>query len=506
MRIVRSTLTLAAQEAFTAVTVLVGFVATPLLLRWLGDVRLGAYEAASSWYGYAALFEFGITGALYPLLSRSIASDDRSTTYQTLVAGMRAYAVSAAFMILAGTFLACLMTKLVPVGRALASDLQTGAWIAIPAFALLPFSTFRTLAEAAQRAYLVSGLLIVQSFIITGLSLFLAWVGWGITGQFLATLIGAVVFSMALVMPGVRRFPGVVARAFTGPVDSETSRALRRLKWPTFVFNVCGRLSIYTDNILVAWLIAPAAVVPFFVTQRLAALVQGELQGIGNATWAGMTELYHSGRHDDFNHRLVELSRFIAILAVAGLVPIVVFNSRFIALWVGRSRYGGTAVTALAAINAALQAIFSLWGWCIGGLGEIRRIMPGMVAHTIINVACSVVFTFMFGIVGPLLGTTVAFAGITSWYLPSLLKNLFGTDIKELIKAIVIPAASAAPYLLAVKWLETQHVSHGWIGMGLEMSICASLYLAACWTILLTGEDRALWRQRVRLIVQPGGQ
>jgi O-antigen/teichoic acid export membrane protein len=503
VRTKQSLLSLAAQEALTGVAVLVGFVATPLLLRWLGDLRFGAYEAASDWFGYAALLEFGITGALYPLLAGSVAKGDRSMTYKTLVAGVRAYAVSALLMVCAGLGVACLITRLIPVGGALAGDLRTGAWIGIAAFTLLPFSAFRALAEAAQRAYLVSGLLIVQSLIITGVSLLLAWVGWGITGQFLASLVGAVFFSVVLAWKGMRLFPGAVGAAFRGAADSDASRALRQLSWPSFVFNLCGRLNFMTDKIIVARMLTPAAVVPFFVTQRLALLAQGELQGVGNSTWAGLAELHHQALHRRFNQRLLELTKLVAILAAACLVPITVYNHRFVAMWVGASRFGGTVFSAVAAINAMLLAVFSLWGWCINGLGQVRRTLPGLTAQSCINVVFSVILTRRFGIIGPLLGTTIAFATISIWYLPWLLKTLFGTDINELVEAIAIPAASAVPYLLAVGWFEGLRISNGWIGMALEMSTCALFYVAACWALLLDGEDRALWKQRIRLIMEP---
>ncbi len=77
--------------------------------------------------------------------------------------------------------------------------------------------------------------------------------------------------------------------------------------------NLCGRVSLLTDNIVVSGLLSPALVTPFVLTQRLTSLAQRELQTIGNASWAALAELSAQGRKDVFSRRLLELTRVVAV-------------------------------------------------------------------------------------------------------------------------------------------------------------------------------------------------
>jgi O-antigen/teichoic acid export membrane protein len=424
--------------AFSVVTVLVALVATPLLLRWLGEERFGAYRAASDWTGYLGLLELGLGNALLPLLARSLGRSDEEGLRATLAAGVRAYAWLAMAMLAGGIGLALAIPWLVPVSSGMAGDLRQGYCIGLLVILLLPLSPFRLLAEAGQKAYVVNGLLIVQSLVITGLALLLARWGWGITGQYVAAVAGAALFSFLLAVfcaPELRKgclsFPNFFAVARQS--DPALQGELWQLHWPTLVHNFCGRVSLLTDNIVIAALLGPAAVVPFFLTQRLALLVQGQLQGIGNASWAGLADLHARRQGDAARQRLIDLTSLVAILGVGSLVPILAYNRHFLRLWVPQSAFAGDLLTLLAVFNGFLQALFSLWGWLFCGTGQVAGLVPMLVVGTAINLAFSLLGTWLFGLPGPLIGTLVAFLGVYIWFLPLLLRKAFGIPLRRLI-------------------------------------------------------------------------
>src|SRR5206468_3953424 len=126
-----------------------------------------------------------------------------------------------------------------------------------------------------------------------------------------------------------------------------------------------------------------------------------------------------------FRERLIELTLLVSVLAAATLVPIIVFGRYFVIHWVGVNHYAGDMVNTIAAVNAFMLAIFSLWGWAINGVGEIRHLMPAMVAQAAINFGLSLFLTVEIGLVGPLLGTTFAFLAVSIWYIPAVLNRLF---------------------------------------------------------------------------------
>jgi len=337
----RATWNYATGIGFTAFSVIAGLLATPLLLHWLGDERLGAQRAATDWFGCLSLLELGLGGALLPVLARAVTRSKALEVPAALAAGIQAYVTVALLELVAGAGLLCAISYLIPVSTGTASDLQAACLVNLLGLLLLPLSPFRVLAEAGQRGYVVNSLLILQTFFIAVMGLLLAWAGWGITGQAVAILAGALPFYFLLAWDGIRRYPRTFLCLTHGGDLAEEGKELWSLNRPTLIVDLCGRVALLTDNILIAYLLGPALVVPFFLTQRLALLAQGQLQGIGNASWAALVELHLAGDHGKFNQRLIELTHVAATLGVAVLVPIAAYNHHFVSLWVGAGRFGG---------------------------------------------------------------------------------------------------------------------------------------------------------------------
>jgi O-antigen/teichoic acid export membrane protein len=489
-------------EAYTIVMVVIGLFATPLILRWLGDERFGAFQVATDWMGYLVLLEFGLGGALMPLIAISEARRDEKSVHDLMVTGVRAYTKVALAGVGAVVLLAVFATRLIPVHVKYASDLRTSFLIGGVGILMMPIAPFRALIEGRQQGYWLSAFLTAQSITITTGALILAWAGWGITGQSIAVVAGAAVFNAALLWLCRREASAIFIAAVKGPA-AETARIdVRKLNAPTFVMNLCGRVSLLTDNIVVSGLLSPALVTPFVLTQRLTSLAQRELQTIGNASWAALAELSTQGRKDVFNRRLLELTRVVAVVGLAALVPIVAFNRQFVSLWVGAGRYAGDLITALAAANALMQAIFSLWGWCVTGTGQIRRIIPMTIVQTALNLVLSVTFTFAFGLAGPLLGTTAAFLAVSVWYMPMLMSEMFGVPASSLIYSVGAPVALALPYAAATGWLVRSYGATGWIGIAYQMSAAAVIYLLLAWLMVFYPDERASLISRLRLVVR----
>ncbi len=482
------------------ITLLVGLFSTPLLLSWLGDDRYGAFRAASDWVGYLALLELGIGGSVRALLAKAVGSGDRQQIRLTLAVGIRAYLQIMAGMGLVGVGLGLFITQLVPVPETLTGELQKGYWLGFLGILLLPLAPFNFLVDASQRSYFANVFLTFQSLLITGMTLLLAKVGFGIPGQYLAVLLGNIAFQFLMCWDGLRSYPDVFAAVFEGKSHEKIKKQLRQLNLPTLALNLSGKLSLFTDNIIISYSINPAAVVPFFVTQRLAGLAQSQIQSIGNATWAALTELYAKGERDKFNARLIELTRLVAVMGLAFMLAIVVYNPYFINLWVGIDRFSGNGVSILAACNGFLLGLFTLWNWCFGGTGNVAKLVKPAMISTTINLFVSLLSTRLFGVIGPLLGTFVAFITIQIWWLPLLLRQVFGTSLKQLFLAVAKPLALGCPYGI-VMWLITKsHTPWGWFGLAAEMVITALMYLILAWLFVFNKDERSQWISRFHIV------
>ncbi|MFK0729851.1 MAG: polysaccharide biosynthesis C-terminal domain-containing protein [Gloeotrichia echinulata GP01] len=477
----------------------IGIISTPLLLTWLGDERYGAFRAANDWGNYLNLLELGVSGSLLALLAKAIGIGERQQIRLTLATGIKVYLKIMIVMVLVGVGLGLFITRLVPVEGVLVGELQTGYWLRLLAIFLLPLTPFHLLADASQRSYFSHVFMMFQSLIITGLALLLAWGGFGITGQYLAVLAGNIAFQVLMCWDGLRHYPDVFSAIKDNQAQIPIEKQLWQLNWSTFTFNLSGQLGLFTDNIIISYSLSPATVVPFFVTQRLAALAQSQIQGIGNATWAALADLHAKGEIEKFNARLIELTRLVAVIGVTFMVAIAAYNHHFIKLWVGEDRFGGDGVTLLAACNGLFQGLLSLWGWCFSGTGNQPKLVRSVMLSAIINFLVSIICTHFFGIIGPLLGTFIAFITVSLWQLPLLMQEIFGTSLRQLFLAVAQPLTVGIPYGLVFWWIAKRHSPWGWLGLAVEMGLTAIIYVVIVWLLILNESERQNWSDRLKI-------
>ena len=484
-----------------AATVLVSLAITPMLLRLLGTERFGAFRASLDALGYLGVLEFGLGGALPPLLIAALATTGRGVVAATVAMGMRAYVRVMLLSLIAGAVLVQVMPSLVPVRAQLHAELFAGCLVGLASLLLLPLQPFRLLISADQRDYVVQQMLVLQSLTIMGTALLLARAGFGLPGQFGANLLGQLAFSAGIVWFGARRSPGVWRLALQRP-SSDLRADLRRLSLPTFVASVAGRISFLSDNVVAAVILGPVAVVPLVLTVRLPSLFQSQLLVAGNASWAALGDLHARGEHQRFQNGVLELTGLLAAGGAAALVPVVALNRQFVALWVGPQHFAGDATAVVAAVSAAVYPIISLWATCFSGTGHVGRLAPIWVANAVVNVGLSVLFTIHLGVVGPPLGTLAALALTAAWALPLALRRAFGIPTAALVDAAARPLLWGGCFAAAAWAVSGRFGPLGWGAVFSVGALSGVLFLTFWWFVLLKSPGRARLAERARAIAR----
>lgn len=483
-------------------TTLIAFFTSPIILDFLGKEAFGAFRAASDWVGYLALLEFGLSGALIPILARSLANNNSEELSLTIAIAIRAYVVLSLLMLLFGCCLVLIIPNLIHVSPFLKNNLQWGIVINLLGLLLFPLTIYQVLSQVSQAGYISNLLLFVQALSTTSLSILFAWMGLSIAGQFLAVLLGSIPYHLGLTIYFMRLYPNIHHLLFKNYKILKHSIAsdLWNLNWPCFLINVCGRLSLMTDNIIIASILGPSVVVLFFLTQRLPSLALSQIQTISASSWPGLIDMYNKGQIELFSLRLIELTKLIVILGVAVLISITAYNFHFVTLWVGISNFAGELVTIFSAINNLMLAIFSLWTYLLIGIGNVSLLTPIVVCSTIINFLLSLFCTIKLGIVGPLVGTFIGFTTTYLWWIPWLFQRNFGIPIWSLLKSIGKPFLVGIPYGLIVWYAARNHTPWGWLGLAAEMAVSAILYLVVAWLLVLERSERKAWNGRLRML------
>jgi O-antigen/teichoic acid export membrane protein len=497
-RALNSAWNLAAGLGLTLVSAVASFFATPWLLRWLGAERLGAFKALTDWVGQLTFVEFGLDGALMAAFVVRISRGDRAGVMRMAAAGIHAYWWVAFFQIAGGILLVVALPHLISLDHLTTSELRAAGAVALAPIAMTPLLVFRALAESRQRGFMNSVLLTAQVLVMTALALIAARLGWGLIGQAVAFAVAQSLTLLTLALLGTRAYRGVWDAS---PEDMDR-HTLRRLSWPTFVHGLTDRVGLVSDNLIVAWILGPAAVVPFFLTQQLAGLTQSQVRSVGQATWAGFAELYAQGNSVRLRTRLLELTGMVSGLGVAALAPVAAYNRAFVHLWVGQDGYAGEAVTTLACVNAVLWGVFALWGWAVLGTGHIGWWVPFGILSTVVNVVVSVLATITFGLVGPLLGTTAGLGLVTSWALPRVLHRALAIPPRALWRAVLSPLRWGLAFAVVLQAVARYYPPVHWLELIAMAGPSVAVGLVLWWRLSLGGEDRSAWWAMVRSVAQ----
>jgi O-antigen/teichoic acid export membrane protein len=505
-RLQRSALSYLAQLSFTVITLAIAIFATPRLIRWLGSEKLGTVRVAADWAGYLGLLELGLGGATTAVLAGAMHSGEPERLRNAMAACVRAYRRVALAMLVFGGLLILVIPRLVfhegNFPPAMIEELRWATALNVASSAFIFFSPWRAIWDVDQRGYIVSFALIVQSVTLTGGSLLLAYKGFGIVGQSVATVLGTAIFYALIGFLTLRAYPSVI-RSRAVPDVAEHARALRKLNWPTLALNLANRVSFLSDNLVVGYFFGPSLVVPFFITQRLMQLAGSQLATVGNVTWAGLVQIRQTHGAELFNRRLLEISRLITLLGVVVLVPIYAFDESFVGRWVGEAQFGGNGLAFFAALNALLVSIASFWGWVFTGTGLVDRVVPVSLAAAGVNVIVSILATFLLGhwssrlgMLGPLVGTSAACITCYSWWMPVLLKRNFGTSIRGIIFAVGRPLLVGIPLAVVLVAIVRPHPPRGWISLCAAMAASGSSLLIISWYFALNSVERAMWQER----------
>lgn len=491
-------LNLAGNAGMSIVVVLVTFVTTPLLLQFLGPERFGAFRTMRDWMGYLMLLELGLGGALLAKLAQALAVGDAIEVDGLLTAGGRSYAALALVMFAVGASMTPILPSLIRAERIPAAEIRVAWIILVTTVILVPGGALKALLMAEQRSYVLSALTAAESLLMLTLGLAFGWLGWMLWGQSMSILVAQAVSVGALVLFARHRSLRSWLRR------SARARYLRlwSLNWPMFVHNITLRVGLMSDTIVLSWIVGPSAVTTFYLTQRLAALAQGQLLGLGQATWAGLAELHGQGEYELFRARVLELTRLTSCASLIALIPITAYNHRILSLWVGDANYGGSFLNFLTAFNTWAWSVSALWGWTLVGTGVIGRWMPFGVSFMVVNLCASIALTLTYGMVGPAAGSAVSFIVVNSWALPIVLQRAFGVSARELIGEALRPFIWGIPYGTFLWKMAASQPEASWLSIGIQVTGSVIGGTALAWVLTLDQEDRRAWAFRFGLLAR----
>jgi O-antigen/teichoic acid export membrane protein len=445
-------------------TLVVGLLVTPFLLRRLGQSDLGLWMVASSLLGYLGLLDLGVVALLpretayaagrHPERPLPAVAEVFSRALQIALLQLPLVAAGAAllllllpenserlvhpFLLVLGTFVVLFPLRLF---QAVLHGLQDLRFLGV----------LQTVSWAAGTATSV-GLVLADA------GLFAVAAGWVVT-QGLSAL--------ACFWRLRAAFPEAVPRRLTRPSWESLRAWLSQSLWLT-VSNVAQLLRLGTDVVIIGKLLGPEAVVPYTCTARLVSVLSNIPQLALASAQPALAELRMSAdkaRVTEVSNALERLMLFLSGGAFCGLLAI---NEGFIRFWVGESQYGGLALTLLFLTSMLLRHFCLSVNSCLFCFGYERRLGLTAITDGVVTFLFLWLGVSLFGLVGAALAPILGICLVSLPMNMSLLARDSGRSLRQV-------ARNLAPW--AVRFAGVLALSLG-VAVGLKPRGLLALTLA----------------------------
>ena len=283
----------------------------------------------------------------------------KNALMKLLSEGKRSYYRITIFTLLAGVCILPFLRKLTSWPFPDSWDLYLSFILLFSSALFLPSNLHRVYIDIKNRGYVLhlTGLIQSLSFTIIGISL--AYLGFQMTSQAIATFVSGALGAYLL-----HRKSGI--KIALAPPETELKKKILGHQKPQVLNELAGKLCYNSDQIILSMILGPLAVTKVFLSQRVVQLMQQQIVSLGQSLYASLGSVYYEEDRgkEKFAERLLEVSKMISIVAVAGLVPICVLNEAFIELWVGREFLPTNAqeIVYVSALNAFFMGMFSFLG------------------------------------------------------------------------------------------------------------------------------------------------
>jgi O-antigen/teichoic acid export membrane protein len=475
------------------------FFLTPLLLKLIGANDFGTFKVLAEIYGYMSLLELGLYSSLIACIIPLFKAHDSRELNGLLSRGRLLYVQSALWTVLASLALIPFLPKLTSWANESTVELYVTFLLLTLTAILIPFQPYKIYLEASNQGHKVNLIIFFQNVSFLIISIVFALFGWQLKAQAMGMLISSVVGVILIRHYAQIKIPLQFKRTSE---DQRFTEAIRKYQKPQVLNDLATKICLNCDQLIIAIFLGPLVVTKVFLGQRVILILQGQLQAIGQSSYASLGKLYYEDV-DRFKKRIMEVTKIVAVAGVAVLVPVCVLNQPFIALWVGEGyQMPSNALTYLASSNAFLYGLFSFWSYIFTVLGKPSEITSMIWKQAMVNLVASIIGTKLFGGIGPILGTLISFLLVPMFYYPRLLEKHFGLSGRGVWKTILTPLVIAVIPLFVYQVGPVKINPQTWPTFILTGAVIFFSYVWILLMLLFNREERDLFFNRIKALWQ----
>lgn len=475
------------------------FIMTPILIRYLGNYDYGLWEMVAAIIGYMGMLDLGIKPAISRFAAKYRAENDQLGLQQV-------YASTFVFNVCIGILVATILSvwalwfsgRMTPEGE---ESLKYTVFLLILAGQMLvvfPGYVAESFLEGFQKYYLKNNITIVNSLIGAGV-----FIGFATPENALLLLAGvnAVGLSVKYLI-----FTALLARSSFGAISFRPARFSRaklsemlRFSLKSFIQGVATRMESATDTIVIGAFLGPAAVPFYAIPQNLVRYIQTLGWTLSHAFMPLFSDLAARSRQAEIRRIYLVSSKAVAGLVLAIGVGVTLVGTPFLALWIGTEYTEQSDLIILLlvvfTVLPLLNPFSSRYLTAIDRHGIFARLMP---VAAFVNLGLSLMLVQSYGIIGVAVGSVIPGLVLHPVLLVYSCRQL-GLPVSEYLRKSILPLVIPLAMMgVVVSWFRFSVGIDSYPILVLAVLAGGVVYIGAFWLLAFTDQERSFVIGRFR--------
>lgn len=459
--------------------VLLAFVATPLIVRGLGNDAYGIRSLVVSITGYFALLDLGLNGAVTKYLAEYHVKDDTSQMTELLGTTLTTYAVfglvgGALIWILAEWF----ATNLFSIPPQFHQE-------SILAFRLTGIGFFlsmitwwgSSIPTGIQRFDVFNGISIGFGTLTTLGNLAAVLLGYGLIGVVWSNLFSNVIAIIAYWIAARRLLPGIPLH-----FSFDWSMFKRTVLFGMYMvaFRIFGLLFAQLDILLIGSWIGTAAITFYTVPQQVAQMVQGLNSKVMQVVFPMASEFTAVQAQEKLHTLFYSGAKLSIVLGMAVVVPLISLAQPLLQFWVSPElALNSGAVLILLVTAFFLNGLTAMPSSILMGMGYPQLPTLGALVIGLASMVCNVLFVPFWGINGAALAKVTSVIITIIFYLV-VCRRFIGISLRT-VGHIALKPVLIGIVLAGTIWLLLSKQIENLLEVLLVIVLSVCIYSVLCW-------------------------
>jgi O-antigen/teichoic acid export membrane protein len=387
--------------AYQSIFIVVNLILVPLLIKYLGSEKYGAWVLLLAFVSWMNIANFGLGNGLrnkiaenYKIKQEIIVNEFVSTSFYIL------FFVSAVLLLFVGILLLLIddISWILNQQNILIEDeIRSSLLIILFGFCVnFILGVYKSIALGIQKSSWTTqsqalNTLLLLVFVIILLKFFSAKLTFIALAYVLASILSSI-----YVVQRVIRYDAVFIPKFKN-FKQEKLKQILSLGLGFFLLQICMIIIFSTDNILIAKLFGLEYVTEYNIIDKVFTTGNTLFSILLIALWSAVTKAYVDNNFIWIRH-IIGKMHFMLFLFAVGTIMVGAYFNELVKLWIGSEIIYSSQIITIFVVYTLLSAYGGIFVNIVNGIGKIKLQIYLMVFAAIVNIPLSILFGKYFGL------------------------------------------------------------------------------------------------------------